>query len=147
MDIKHFENYFFVNQNCNYYPEYIKDRDFKEDDFADGYPFEQGLIPLDKCSQDWDNNWQIIEPSGQIYPIQKWQNRQKDSHDSFIQRYWVRQKNYPVKIQSIQKENNQLLIKYIPKVDGKDWEPIQEKFIFNDGRYIYEPEINLYPKD
>ena len=141
-----FEDYFFVNQNCNSENENIKELNYKDGEFLD-YPFGLGLIPAFQCREDWDNNWQIIEPNGGIHPIKKWQNKQKNSHDSFIQSYWMRREFYPLKIQNIQKENGQLLIKYIAEIDGKSSEPIQEKFIFGNNEYVYEPVSNFYPKD
>ena len=79
-----FEDYFFVNQNCNSSEQSIRELNDKNREFFD-YPFRFGLIPLLQCTEDENNNWQIIQPNGQIFPIKKWQNKKKDYHNSFLQ--------------------------------------------------------------
>ena len=141
-----FEDYFFVNQNCNSDEQSIRELNDKNGEFFD-YPFGFGLIPLLQCTEDENNNWQIIEPGGQIFSIKKWQNKQKDYHNSFLQNIMIPRENYSITIKNIQKDNKYLVVSYIPKVDGKDWELVEEKFIFKNNEYIYEPKVNLYPKD
>lgn len=140
-----FEDYFFVNQNCNSDEQSIRELNDKNGEFFD-YRFGFGLIPLLQCKEDENNNWQIIEPNGEIYPIKKWQNKQKYYHNSFLQNIVI-PRDYSIKVKNIQKTDKELLISYIPTADGKNWELVEEKFIFKNSEYIYEPIVNLYPKD